>query len=195
MIFSAAGRGEDEEEEQAQQQAQQAPAPPPIILLSMVGDHAEIDCAVQALLERLPHTSGIEDIERTRTELLALRAQAHREYMALPAPASDAPSGPLRQLMALAAQNRKRALAILQGHCWRPLGWRPWMSACEVRVLRAAALGHMPIGSDRSSRASCGVGAALCADPQSDPKRGARCVLVRYACYLRPCSSPCVCTL
>ena len=37
------------------------------------------------------------------------------------------------------------------------------MSACEVRVLRAAALGHMPIGSDRSSRASCGVGAALCA--------------------------------
>ena len=65
-----------------------------------------------AWCKRLPHTSGIEDIERTRTELLALRAQAHREYMALPAPAPDAPSGPLRQLMALAAQNRKRALPI-----------------------------------------------------------------------------------
>ena len=60
MIFLAAGNPqEEEEEEQAQQQAQQAPAPPPIILLSMVGDHAEIR-VVQALLERLPHTSGIE---------------------------------------------------------------------------------------------------------------------------------------
>ena len=74
----------------------------------MVGDHAEIDCVVQAPSAYVGHRG----IERTRTELLALRAQAHREYMALPAPAPDAPSGPLRQLMALAAQNRKRALAI-----------------------------------------------------------------------------------